>query len=140
MRFKHPTRQCVWNKFQALRLKHWILLYHFRLLCALTALPTLATALQDLLLQWLHYIKQLLDLVFVICRIINVLVRVISQAELVTHRNRKDKKINALFCCHANKSAYCNNLHHRLNMHITELSADCMIVAFICMQLTNHNT
>ena len=37
------------------------------------------------------------------------------------------------------KTAYCNNLHRSLNMQITQLSADCVIVAFICIQLTNHN-
>ena len=36
-------------------------------------------------------------------------------------------------------TAYCNNLHRRLNMQITELSADCVRVTFICIQLTNHN-
>ena len=43
------------------------------------------------------------------------------------------------FVAKPTNTANCNNLHRRLNMHITELSADCVIVAFISMQLTKQN-
>ena len=74
-------------------------------------------------------IKQLLDEVFVICGIINVEVRVISRAEVEADNSYRD--------IDTTNTAYCNNLHRRLN--ITELSADCVIVTFICIQLTDHN-
>ena len=59
-----------------------------------------------------------------ICRIINVEVRVISQAKGEADNSFRDID---------------NFAYHKNLLQITQLSAHCVIVAFICMQLTNHN-
>ena len=82
-----------------------------------------------------------------ICRIIKVEVRVISRAQCFDtfqaekHGNGRiesiEKFFSALFVALPTNTTYSNNLHLGLNM---QLSADCVIIAFMRMQLTNHTT